>query len=225
MKGTLNLGYALLREKRLDLRYRLRRRTHEVLEEMENFSSSPQRILDLGTAEGRMLEKIKCRYPFSLCIGIDYSWELLNYGAKRLPEINFICADVQNLGFLKGEIFDVLIATAVIEHLRFPERMLKESLRLLKKGGIIIITSPHPFWEKIADILGLIKGGHKGGHQSVMNPEKLSVLCKKVGFYILEQKGFMISPVGMMGELRIEKILARIGLDKFLPNQLIVAKR
>jgi len=221
MKGILNLEYALLRERRIDLKYRLRRRTYEVLKAIGKFYPNPQRILDLGTAEGRMLREVKTRHPSSVCIGVDYSRSLLGYGSKRFSGIGFVCADVQNLRSFKKEVFDVVIATAVIEHLFSPEKMLTESLRLLKKGGIIIITTPHPFWEKIVHVLGLLKGEH----QSVMSSETILNLCRKAGFDILEYKGFMISPIGMMGELKIEEFIARTGLDKFLPNQLIVARK
>jgi len=221
MKGILNLEYALLREIRPDFKYRLKRRTYEVLKATNKFFPQPSKILDLGTAEGKMLEEIKLKHPFSLCVGIDYSLPLLNYGAKKYSDIHLICADVQNLTFLKDENFDLLIATAVIEHLPFPLEMLQESYRLLKKDGIIVITSPHPFWEKISNIFGLIKGNH----QSVMSPGKIMNLCIKAKFCILEHKGFMISPVGLVGEREIEKNLAKLGLSKFLPNQLIVAKK
>jgi ubiquinone/menaquinone biosynthesis C-methylase UbiE len=221
MKGILDLEYAHQREKRADLKYRLRRRTDEILKAIAKFSFHPQKILDLGTAEGKMLEEIKLKYPSSLCVGTDYSLPLLNYGAKRFSDINFICADVQNLKFLRDEIFDVIIAAAVIEHLTFPLEMLRESFRLLKKGGILIITSPHPFWEKIANVFGLIKGDH----QSVMSPKEILILCKNVELSILDYKGFMISPVGIMGELKIEQALAKLGLNKFLPNQLMVARK
>jgi len=221
MKGILDLEYALLREKKPDLKYRLRRRTYEILKTIARFSPHPRVMLDLGTAEGRMLEKIKIKYPSSLCVGIDYSLPLLNYGAKRFPDINLVRADIQNLRFLKEETFDVIIAAAVMEHLALPQKMLSESFRLLKKNGIIIITSPHPFWEKIANFLGLIKGDH----QSIMNPKEILSLGKNVELSILEYRGFMISPAGMAGELKVEEILAKIGLDKFFPNQLIVFRK
>lgn len=221
MKGILDLEYAFQREKRPDFKYRLKRRTSEILKTIARFSPHPRAILDLGTAEGKMLEEIKIKYPASLCIGIDYSLPLLNYGIKKFADIHLICGDVQNLGFIKNETFDVIIAAAVIEHLTSPQEMLRESSRLLKKEGIIIITSPNPFWEKIANILGLIKGDH----QSVMSPEQILILCNNVKLSVLEHKGFMISPVGMVGELKIELALAQLGLNKFFPNQLIVVKK
>jgi ubiquinone/menaquinone biosynthesis C-methylase UbiE len=169
-----------------------------------------------------MLEKIKSKYPSSLCLGLDHSQELLTYGAKKFSQINFIRADIQNLNFLKDETFDVLIATAVIEHLENPAAILQGSLRLLKKGGIIIITSPCPFWERISSALGLIV---KEKHQNVLKLEKILSLCKKAGLNILQYKGFMLSPVGMIGELQIERMLVKMKLDKFLPNQLVVARK
>lgn len=217
----MNIDYALSREKRPDFRYRLRRRTYEVIKAIEKYSPSPQRIIDLGTAEGKMLQEIKLKYPSSLCLGIDHSCPLLLFGKKRYPDIHLICADIQNLAFLKSEAFDIIIATAVIEHLASPREMLRESFRLLKKGGIIILTSPHPLWEKISNLLGFIKGDHC----SVMAPQEIASLCQKENFSVLEHYGFMISPVGLWGEQEIESTLKKTTLDRFLPNHFLVAQK
>ena len=62
MKGVLDHTYALQREKRLDIRYRLIRRTHEILQAIAKYHPNPKSILDLGTAEGRMLSAVKLKY-------------------------------------------------------------------------------------------------------------------------------------------------------------------
>lgn len=98
--------------------------------------------------------------------------------------------------------------------------MLRESSRILKPGGILIITTPHPVWDKIAGALGMIRGTH----QSTMSLRSLIDLCGKENFEILKNKGFMISPIGFPGELLIEKLFSIIKLDRLLPNQLIVVR-
>jgi SAM-dependent methyltransferase len=217
----VNIDYALSREKRPDFRYRLKRRTREVLQAIARYTPSPQNVVDLGTAEGRMLREIKQRYPSSWCLGVDNSLSLLLFGRKRYTDLSLVCGDVQNLAFLKGETFDLIIAAAVIEHLVSPEDMLKESFRLLREDGILIITTPHPFWEKVSAALGWIKGDH----HSVMPPESLADLCRKERLLIREDYGFMISPVGLWGENHIEAILRKIKVDRFLPNHVLVTQK
>lgn len=217
----MNLDYALSRERRIDLRYRLRRRTQEVLKIIKKHSPSSQRIIDLGTAEGKMLQSIKQAFPSAFCLGIDYSFSLLLYGKSRFPDIHLICADVENLRLIKNDMFDTVVAAALIEHLVSPQKMLEESHRLLKNQGILILTTPNPIWEKMANALGLIKGEH----YSVMSLQDLVDLCRKEKFLVLEHCGFMISPVGLWAEERTERILRKMGLDRYLLNQLVVAQK
>jgi len=220
MKGVLDKEYALQREKRRALKYRLRRRADEAVQAIRVFYPDPERILDLGTAEGRMLSRIKDKYPLTLCVGLEYSPELLDLGVALFQDISFIRADAQNMSFFKDASFDVVVAAAIIEHLKDPGEMLRESSRILKPGGILIITTPHPIWDKIAGALGMIRGTH----QSTMSLRSLIDLCGKENFGVLKNKGFMISPIGFPGELLIEKLLTIIKLDKLLPNQLIVVR-
>ncbi|MCJ7645213.1 MAG: methyltransferase domain-containing protein [Candidatus Aminicenantes bacterium] len=220
MKGVLDKEYALQREKWRALKYRLRRRADEAVQAIRVFYPDPERILDLGTAEGRMLSRIKDKYPSTLCVGLEYSPDLLDLGVAFFKNISFIRADAQNMSFFKDASFDVIVAAAIIEHLENPREMLRESSRILKSGGILIITTPHPTWDKIASALGMIKGTH----QSTMSLRSLIDLCGKENFRVLKNGGFMISPIGFPGELLIEKLLSIIKLDRLLPNQLIVVR-
>jgi ubiquinone/menaquinone biosynthesis C-methylase UbiE len=220
MKGVLDKEYALQREKKRALKYRLRRRADEAVQAIRIYYPDPERILDLGTAEGRMLSRIKDKYPSTLCVGLEYSPDLLNLGVALFQDISFIRADAQNMSFFKDASFDVIVAAAIIEHLKNPGEMLRESSRILKPGGILIITTPHPIWDKIAGAMGMIRGTH----QSTMSLRFLIDLCGKENFGILKNKGFMISPIGFPGELLIEKLFSIIKLDRLLPNQLIVVR-
>lgn len=68
----MNIDYALSREKRSDFRYRLKRRTREVLRVMDRYKPS--------------------------------------------PHLSLVCGDIENLAFLKGESFDLIIF--LLNHLR-----------------------------------------------------------------------------------------------------------
>ena len=65
----------------------------------------------------------------------------------------------------------------------------------------MIITTPHPFWERVANGLGMIKGEH----QFTLGLRSIRGLCQGEGFAVLEEKGFMLSPTGFPGEVKYGK--------------------
>ena len=70
--GVLGTEYAQGRVKSRALKYRLWRRTHEVQEAIASYLDRPvERIIDLGTAEGRMLNDLANRFPNCDCTGVN----------------------------------------------------------------------------------------------------------------------------------------------------------
>ena len=112
--GILDLDYAHDRTIRTDLKYRLDRRAREVIRALEKFGCHPlNRIIDLGTAEGMGLSKIKKKFIGASCFGVEYNKRLLFYGKKRFHDLIFMSGDVQTLS-IKNNSFDACIATAII---------------------------------------------------------------------------------------------------------------
>jgi len=220
MKGIMTKKYHAERKTKLASKYRLRRRTREVLKIINKYlKADDPKILDLGTADGLMLSEIKKQLPKSDCVGIELSKELIE--SCRDKNIKIVQGDVQNLPF-KDESFDIVIATAIIEHLDHPMKLLEEAHRVLRPGGILILTTPNPFFEKIADFIGHTE---KEIHQTTFGLKKLKTYFKKTNFQILETKRFMISPIGLPCELTIEKIIRFLKLGFILLNQLVVGKK
>lgn len=220
MKGTMHHDYHVGRKTKLALRYRLGRRTDEVARSIKRFHPDPNSILDLGTADGLMLSKIKKIFPTAECIGLEYSKDLI--ADNKDPGIRVIQGDVQDLTIFPDESFNVVIATAVIEHLAKPKRMLSESHRVLRPGGIIILTTPQPFWEKLAT---LIRHLPADDHQETFTIKKLREHLISQGFNPVLTQKFMISPYGLPKELIIERMARSFGLGFLLLNQIAVGKR
>ena len=214
--------YAKGRESKISLRYRLRRRTREVLLAIEQFAKTPIRdIIDLGTADARMLDAIHQKYQEAYCIGVEYNKDLIEFAKAKFSYLEIIQGDVQSLDFSNNS-FDVAIAAAVIEHISDPLKMMNEVKRILRPGGIFILTSPDPFWEHLAVLVGHLK---KGQHQIVMNLTQLHDLASRCGFTVLKTQKFMLSPVGIPFELTLEKVIHSLNLDFLMANQLLVARR
>ncbi|BAZ09912.1 hypothetical protein NIES4071_17260 [Calothrix sp. NIES-4071] len=88
------------------------------------------RVLDIGSGESRGYEGLFKPY-------ID---EYLCLDRQQKDTID-ICADCCSLP-VEDNSFDVVISTQVLEHLESPTLMLKESYRVLKPKGLLIMTVP-----------------------------------------------------------------------------------
>lgn len=220
MKGLLTKDYAAARQTKRSHIYRLKRRTFEVLKGIETFHAEPpQSILDIGTAEGLMLSNLKNAFPSANCVGVEYALDLLT--CRKSETIHLIRGNALALP-VKDDTFDVVVATAIIEHVSEPIQLVREAFRILRKNGIFIVTTPHPFWEGIATRIGHLK---EDEHHETLTLSKLSALFRSSGLKIVNAEQFMISPVGMFLELNLEKVLKLCRLNFLLLNQIIIGKK
>jgi len=220
MKGVLDKEYAVARQIKRSHIYRLKRRTFEVLKSINTFHpEKPVSILDIGTADGLMLRNVKDTFPKTTCVGIEYARDLMVCCESKT--IHVIQGDAMTLP-IKDNSFDVVIATAIIEHVSEPMQLIREAFRVLRKNGIFIVTTPHPFWERIATCIGHLK---EEEHHELITLRKLKSLFETVGFGIVNAEQFMISPIGMPFELMLEKILKFFRLNFLLLNQIIVGRK
>ena len=82
--------------------------------------------------------------------GVEIDLASLNTIKQWIPEdkngrIKYYHADVQNLDFLKGKRFEVILAASIIEHLSNPGMMLDAIAPLCMPETKVIIVTPHVF--------------------------------------------------------------------------------
>lgn len=97
------------------------------------------KILDVGTSTGtniRMLEDLK----FDDVVGLDLSESAIEYCASKGFN-NVQQGDVLDIPF-EDESFDLVLATDIIEHVDDDEKAMSELKRILRPGGILLITVP-----------------------------------------------------------------------------------
>ncbi len=70
------------------------------------------------------------------------NWVTSDYDLRANVDIR---CDAQSLPF-KGNIFDTIICIDVIEHVPDPQKMVSELVRVLKPGGILILSTPFFFY-------------------------------------------------------------------------------
>jgi len=218
--GVYDVDYYVGRQNKRQLIYRLRRRTDEVEAALSQYLIGQLRtIVDIGTADGLMLDELRRRLGSLVFLGMDLSFSLL--GANPRSSTLKIQADALQIPIKNGSA-DAVIATAVIEHVPDPMLMLHECARLLRPDGLLVLTTPVPWVDRLADLTGIWKDA---GHQETFNLRQLRAYAERCGFTVVKAKKFMFSPIGFPLEKQIERIFGPLGLSLVMANQLMVARR
>ena len=97
-----------------------------------------KKVLDVGCGTGRILGELKLfGAKITAC---DISSEMLAIAKRKYPEIEAVEADIEEMPF-EDDTFDVVVATFVIVHLGDLELAFREVYRVLKEGGIFVLTN------------------------------------------------------------------------------------
>lgn len=99
-------------------------------------------IIDLGCGTGRLIAQIKRRFPNQKAqiIAVDISDEMLKITKRKFHDVDCVNADATNLPFPDNS-FDIAIAAFLIIHLRDLTKVFDEIYRILRPGGIFILTN------------------------------------------------------------------------------------
>lgn len=166
--------------------------------------NKPNKILDIGCGDGLLLSNIKNVLPEADLYGIDV------YDTK-IKEIQIMASDItQGVPYKKNK-FDCVVLGEVIEHLPDPDFILKEIRRVLKRNGILILSTPNlvswanrilvpigvqPLFTETSteknlgrffSILG--QGGKVQGHLKIFTHKSLEEILKKEKFQIENKYG------------------------------------
>ena len=100
-------------------------------------------VVDVGCGTGRHWKEILSRQPARLT-GIDPSIGMLRQLKARFADANTICAEGDDLSAIPDESCDVIISTLALAHISNSALAFREWTRVLRKGGVIILTDFHP---------------------------------------------------------------------------------
>ena len=172
-------------------------RINEVLDGFEKFRKN-NKMLDVGCGPGLFLIEAKKR-----------GWEV--YGTEFTDKqlvylkdkgINTLKGKLTNNSFEDG-LFDVIISSEVIEHINNPVEEMQQFHRLLRKGGVVYITTPN--------FNALERYLLKGDYEIIEYPEHLSYYTPTTINLLLTNNGFEKLKITTTGVsiARIKKSLKR----------------
>jgi SAM-dependent methyltransferase len=101
------------------------------------------RVLDVGCSFGYGSAAVGAGGPAGRrIIGIERDPEHLAHAAESFPWVTILDADATDLPVADGCV-DAVLMLDVIEHIADPSRVLAELNRVLRPGGLVVISVPH----------------------------------------------------------------------------------
>lgn len=102
------------------------------------------KLLDIGCGLGSFVRFIKAKFPKLDITGIDFSKFAIEKAKELDDRITYHVGNTYRMDMFKDNTFNYVIASEILEHLSYPEKMLKEIKRVLKPGGMVVVSTPNP---------------------------------------------------------------------------------
>ena len=199
----LNRDYKAIAEE-----YLTQERAIEQIELFENevnkvkdYDFKGKKFLEIGSGVGTLLVTARTKYGID-AYGIEPSEEEFTpfneISSMLFKEFNIlgnilVKGKAEKLPF-EDESFDLVYSTNVLEHVENPEKVLNESLRVLKKGGFLQFVIPNyfSFWE---------------GHYGIFWPCITSKTLGKVYVKFLGLKPDYVNTLNLISPFYLQKVL------------------
>ena len=148
-------------------------------------------LLDAGSGGGHFSEAASRHgaHTFSLDVG----FKLLKAVDQRCDSQK-VLASTLALPFKKS-IFDIVLSTEVVEHTASPLTAVNELARLVKPGGLLIVTSPSRLWNPLVKLATLLRWRPYEGYENFLWPHEITRALKKQDFEIEILVGFNFCPI------------------------------
>jgi len=121
--------------------------------------------------------------------GVDIGSRLINKVKKKIPKGKFLVASASDLPFPNAS-FDVVLCTEVLEHVEDQDTALSELVRVLKNGGVLVVTSPNRIFKPIFNLLSFLRLRPYHGNENWIFPWVFKKMLLEKGLLVEKEKYF-----------------------------------
>ena len=108
-------------------------------------------VLDIGCGPGNSTELLAARFPAAVVRGVDSSPDMIAAARRRLPHIDFATLDIA--AWTEAELFDVMLANAVLQWVPDHAALLPWLVSRLTPGGSIAVQLPDNLGEPVQRLM------------------------------------------------------------------------
>ncbi len=172
-----------------------------------------QKILNIWSRTGNLIPYLR-KTPKLTLTNLEVSSRLIDIAKKKYPKENFEQTNLESLAQFKDRYFDRVISLETLEHTPNPPKFLRELNRVLKPGGLLLMSLPPRGFEIPTKVYDLFFSNHGEGPHQFLSPPEVKPLLKKSGFKLIGHKPFIMLPLGndkltRMGEQILTAIFAK----------------
>lgn len=173
-----------------------------------------KKILDVGCADGELLSELTKRHQI---FGVDIAPNLLMLARKKGIKTKF--ADLEKSLPYQNSFFDILVVHHVLEHLVDTDKFLSECNRVLRNGGLLLLTFPN-----IATVLSLLliifdlppyaSARYRSLHFRDLTLKTTKLALMNNGFKIIRNFGGPLLPYPVLNSLSfLACLFPQLGMD------------
>ncbi|MEW6295726.1 MAG: methyltransferase domain-containing protein [Candidatus Diapherotrites archaeon] len=165
------------------------------------------KILDVGyvcgTLHQQLIKKVRKRNIYGLDTETKKENNYYKKGnAEKMPYAN--------------KSFNTVVSGELIEHLKHPEKFIKESYRVLKKNGVLIITTPNKY-----SLINIITKSYNAKlHFNLFGKRELIKIIERNGFKVLKFQCFPYTEESNYGSKHKKLFFLRELIHPLLPQPL-----
>ena len=124
------------------------------LAKINKYIEKEDKVLEIGCGSGNLLKYLNSKNIH----GLDISPKMIEFCKKTILYGSFVSGDAESLPY-ESNSFDKVIISEVLYYLPDIEKALKEANRILKKDGLLLITSLNKKYNFIKTLVNVFKIG------------------------------------------------------------------
>ncbi len=148
-------------------------------------------VLDVGCGFTRLPDRLT---PGQRYVGIDIVPEAIQVSRGRYPQHTFHECDLDRaLIPLDSQRFDTVLMMAVLEHLNFPYKTLRDVRQYLAPDGYLLVTTPSPLGDwvhRVGSRMKLFYPEHVVQHVKIYDRRAVCDLLTENGFEVVAFRYF-----------------------------------
>ncbi len=162
-------------------------------------------ILNIWCRNGEAIPYLRELNPNFNIVNCELSHNMIKIGKEKYPHEYFFECSLHEFPF-SGEKFDYVLSLETLEHVPKPILFLKEINRVLKKKGILVMSTPPATAEIVRKIYEMFFTDHGEGPHKFWSSFAVKKMLSESGLRLRLHKGTLILPIGFLGIYKIEKL-------------------